>query len=188
VDTAGLTGVILLNWTAVGAIAELLGAIAVVMSLLYVAAQVRESTRQARRDATRDLAARISDVSLAVAADAELGELFVKGGADPTQLSQGDQVRFRGLMNSLFRGLEQQFLLRKEGALDDESWVAVEHIIRDFAALPGAQIYFLDRGHWYTTSFMDYTWHSIGGRPSGEGKRLTDQYVGSTNDSSTVST
>lgn len=187
-DTGIVAGVPLLNWTALGAIAELLGAIAVVTSLLYVAAQVRESTRQARRDATRDLATRISDISLAVATNPELGELLVKGGADPTQLSSADQARFRGLMNSLFRAMEQQFLLRREGALDDESWAAVEHIVHDFVALPGARTYFMDRGGWYTASFLDYVWIAAGGRPVGEGKSLADHYVGPSDDASAVST
>lgn len=165
-----------MNWDAVGAIAELLGAAAVVVSLVYVATQVRESTRQARRDATRDLATRMSDISLAVASSPELGELLVRGGADLTQLSKGDQARYRGLMNSLFRSLEQQFLLRREGALDDESWRAVQHITRDFAALPGAQTYLTDRGQWYTPSFLDHVWELVGGRPESEGRTLVEHY------------
>ena len=166
------------NWDAVGAMAELLGALAVVVSLLYVATQVRESTRQARRDATRDLATRISDVSLAVASSPELGELLVKGGADLSQLSKGDQARYRGLMNSIFRSLEQQYLLRREGALDDESWKAVQHIIRDFADLPGTRAYLTDRGQWYTPSFLEHVWELVGGRPEGQGKSLVEHYAG----------
>lgn len=165
-----------MNWEAVGAIAELLGAVAVVVSLLYVATQVRESTRQARRDATRDLAARISEISLAVATNPELGNLLVQGAADPGQLSKGDQARFRGLMNSLFRGLEQQFLLRQEGALDDESWLAIERLTQDWAALPGVQTYLLDRGGWYTESFLAYVWALVGGPPAGDGKSMVEHY------------
>ncbi len=152
-----------MNWAALGAIAELLSAIAVVVSLLYVAAQVKASTRQARQDAGRDLATRVTDASLAVAADPELGRLLVQGGANPELLSKGDQARFRALMNSLFRGFEQQFLLWHQGALDEESWGAVERMIRDWMALPGAQAYFRDRGDWYTTSFLQYVTESAGG-------------------------
>ena len=166
-----------MNWEAVGAVAELVGAIAVVVSLLYVASQVRESTRQARRDATRELASRISDVSLAVATNPELGGLLVRGGADLSKLSPGDQARFRGLMNSLFRGFEQQFLLRREGALDDESWQAVERLTQDFTQLPGVQTYLLDRGRWYSASFLEWVWGLVGGRPDLEGKTIAEQYT-----------
>ena len=165
-----------MNWEAVGAGAELLGAVAVVVSLLYLATQVRESTRQARRDATRDLAARISDVSLAVATYPEIGDLLVQGLADPTQLTKGDQARFYGLMNSLFRGLEQQFLLRQEGALDDESWHAIERLTHDWAALPGVQTYLLDRGRWYTESFLVFVWALVGEPPASEGTSLVEHY------------
>ncbi len=166
-----------MNWSALGAIAQLLSAVAVVVSLLYVAAQVKASTRQARQDAGRDLAARVSDVSLAVAADPELGRLLVQGGADPDVLSPGDQARFRGLMNSLFRGFELQYQLRREGALDDESWGAVERMIRDWMALPGVQIYFRDRGDWYTTGFQEYVARAAGGARVKEAKRsLLDHY------------
>ncbi len=158
-----------MNWSALGAIAELVAAVAVVVSLLYVAAQVKASTRQARHDAGRDLAARVSDVSLTVATDPELGRLLVQGGADPEVLSPGDQARFRGLMNSLFRGLEQQYLLRREGSLDDESWAAVERMIRDWMALTGVQLYFRDRGGWYTTGFLEYV------MPMAEGGLLSER-------------
>ena len=66
-----------------------------------------------------------------MAATREMGALLLSGSWDYEKLDQIDQVRFRGLMNSLFRGLEQQYLLRKAGALDDESWAAVEAIIAD---------------------------------------------------------
>jgi hypothetical protein len=166
-----------LNWSALGAIAQLLSAVAVVVSLLYVAAQVKVSTRQARQAAGRDLAARVSDVSLAVAADPELGRLLVQGGADPGVLSPGDQARFRGLMNTLFRGFEQQYQLRREGALDDEAWGAVERMIRDWMALPGVQVYFRDRGDWYTTGFLEYVRQAAGGTLVREAKRsLLDHY------------
>ncbi len=166
-----------MNWSAIDAIAQLVGAAAVVVSLLYVAAQVKASTRQARYDAGRDLAARVSDVSLTVASDPELGKLLVQGGANPEALSPGDQARFRGLMNSLFRGLEQQYLLYREGSLDNESWFAVERMIRDWVALPGVQIYFRDRGGWYATSFLTYVTRLAGGNTlSKQGKSIRDHY------------
>lgn len=166
-----------MNWTALSAVADLLSAVAVVVSLLYVAAQLKASTRQARHDASRDLAVSVSETSLAVAADPELGRLLVQGGADLEALSQGDQARFRALMNSLFRGFEQQYLLRLEGALDDESWGAVERMIRDWMGLTGVQVYFRDRGDWYTSGFLEYVNQAAGGTLLKKAKRsLADHY------------
>ena len=68
-----------MNWSAVGAIAEVLGAVAVVVSLVYVAAQEIANTRQARLEAARDLAVRVSEVSIAVASSREGGQLLLQG-------------------------------------------------------------------------------------------------------------
>lgn len=165
-----------MNWSAVGAIAESLGALAVVVSLVYVAAQVKASTRQSRLEAARDLAARFSEISLAVATSREIGELFHRGGGDYRGLDAVDQLRFRSLMNSLFRGLELQFHLRREGALDDEEWAAVESMILDFASLPGVRMYFAERGRWYTPGFLDIVWRGVPAEDRPTGPLMADQY------------
>jgi hypothetical protein len=164
-----------MNWTAVGALAELLGAVAVVLSLVYLGAQVRGSTRQAKRDASRDLAVRISEISIAVSASREMGELLLVGGGSYESLDRVDEVRFRALMNALFRGLEQQYLLHREGALDDEAWTAVDNLIGDFASLPGVQRYFADRGQWYVPGFLDLVWRHAG-KERTAGPKMADQY------------
>lgn len=167
-----------MNWSAIAAIAELLGALAVVFSVLYLAAQVRASARQAKLDASRDLATNVSAVSLAVASEPGLSDLMVAGGADAERLTPSERMRFYGVMNSLFRGLEQQFLLRQEGALEDESWTAVDGMTRDFAATPGAQRYMRDRGHWYAASFRAVFWAHAGTEADGPSVSLKDTYVG----------
>jgi len=49
-----------MNWEAVGAAAELLGAIGVIASLLYLATQIRQSTRTAEDGALRGMVAAIN--------------------------------------------------------------------------------------------------------------------------------
>lgn len=43
-----------MNWDAIGAIAEVVGVIAVVLSLIYVGFQVRQNTAQLRQDNLRE--------------------------------------------------------------------------------------------------------------------------------------
>ena len=44
-----------MNWVIVGITAEIIGAVAVVVSLLYVAVQIRENTKVSRDEAYRDI-------------------------------------------------------------------------------------------------------------------------------------
>jgi hypothetical protein len=66
------------DWTAVGAIGELLGAAAVVMSLIYLGRQIHGSNRIARAEAYRSTKTRTSQLVANWASDPEWAELFVR--------------------------------------------------------------------------------------------------------------
>ena len=166
-----------MNWNATAAIAEIIAAIAVILSLIYLSAQVRASTRQASTDAVRELARGVSDLSLSIAANSDLSMIFVSGMADFHALSPEHQLRFRTLCNSLFRVLEQQFLLREHGDLNEEAWHGASNMLADFAQLPGVRQYFTDRGHWYAPSFVRYLQGEAGLEPMDERTSLKATYV-----------
>ena len=166
-----------MNWSAVAALAELLAAGAVVLSLLYLSAQVRTNTRQAARDASRDLVRGVSEVSLAIGASSEMSKVFMTGMENLEQLSPVDQVRFRALCHAMFHVLEQQFLLRQEGTLDDESWSAPDNMLRDLGAMPGIQQYFAGRAGWYTPSFMRYMREDAGLPSAHVGSSFPETYA-----------
>ena len=166
-----------MNWDALGALAEMVGAGAVVLSLLYLAMQVRESLRQARFDATRELSTRIADASLAVAQSRDVAKMFLHGASKFEDLDEVDQVRFRGLMNALFRGFEQQFLLWRAGAIDQEGWHTVEGIIHDFTTLPGVREYLVHRAPWYSRAFREYLQDREGIAYGDERVGMAEDYV-----------
>ena len=68
-----------MDWIAVGAIAELIGALAVVLTLFYLADQVRNNTRMARGAATSEAVAAIRNATTFFVNDASMNELFRKG-------------------------------------------------------------------------------------------------------------
>ena len=67
-----------MNWDAIGAFSEILGAISVVVSLIYVAAQVRQSTRQAATDTGFGLMSEFSRVDELILTTPEMIALMVK--------------------------------------------------------------------------------------------------------------
>ena len=73
-----------MDWTAWGALGELLGALAVVITLVYLAKQVRYSNVIARAEAYRDTRGRIAQMLDQWSNDRDWADLFI-------------QIRFRGL-------------------------------------------------------------------------------------------
>ena len=83
-----------MNWEVVGVMAEIVGAIAVVVTLIYLAIQVRDSNQQARIATTQvvvDQAARWKEL---IAADRDLAEVYSKGLTDFVQLSAPERTQF----------------------------------------------------------------------------------------------
>ena len=65
-----------MDWIAVGALAELVGAGAVVVTLLYLAEQARNNTRMARRAATAEAVAAIREANARIPDDLSVSQLF----------------------------------------------------------------------------------------------------------------
>jgi hypothetical protein len=78
-----------INWDAIGAIAEILGAIAVLATLLYLAAQVRQTNLISQSDGTERLFQRFDDANQLLIINASLREALNKAsGHTPDELNQ----------------------------------------------------------------------------------------------------
>jgi hypothetical protein len=64
------------NWEAIGAIAEAVGAAGVIFSLLYFAIRMRPSSRLTKRAAAQELRSVRTQINLLIARDPVLNELF----------------------------------------------------------------------------------------------------------------
>lgn len=111
-----------MNWDAIGSVGEILGAIAVVATLFYLANQIRHSTAQARAGMTKDLFLATRSATLEVASNPELGQIMadIRG----TEVSQQRQDMF---YQSFFRLYEIVVTLYNQGFVDNgiyESYVA----------------------------------------------------------------
>jgi hypothetical protein len=64
-----------MNWDALGAMGEIVGAVAVVATLLYLAAQMRHSNRTSKAAVASDLMQKYNDFLTVVLANPEIGKL-----------------------------------------------------------------------------------------------------------------
>jgi hypothetical protein len=67
-----------MNWDAIGAVAELLGAIAVIASLIYLGLQIRASTYQSRAQLFQQVTSEQARVSDAITSEAESYAVWLK--------------------------------------------------------------------------------------------------------------
>ena len=87
-----------MNWDAIGAIGEVFGALAVVVSVVYLATQVRKQTEEARLTASRDLASQLGDAIQTITEDDGFAEIWLKGVRDYEALPEKERIRLSFLL------------------------------------------------------------------------------------------
>ena len=141
-----------MNWDAIGAIAELLGAIGVIASLIYLATQIRQSreqmgqnTRALRSGTFLEFQNQFTSTMQPVALDPELARFVERGLAN--QLPEEDAFRFGVWLMGILVALENAHYQYRAGLLDDDRWKQYHIRLRAFVSPPGA-------AHWWRTSEM----------------------------------
>ena len=140
-----------MNWEAIGVIAEVIGAIAVVVSLAYLAVQVRSNTRALRASSSFETAhswASLNEQIVSMLAGdsqfqsgdesrlVKISALFYGADTKPEDLTETDRVFMSYLHRALFQKLEGQYFLHKIGYLDDAIWCARRDWARGIIELP----------------------------------------------------
>jgi len=143
-----------LNWDVVGALAELVGAAAVVVSLLYLARQMREGTTQAKVTNMHNVLSYFAEVTGPIARDPVVTDVYhraTSGGLD--RLDDGDRIRFIYLATLIVRGFEDAYVTKAHGALPDWYDAAAEPVLADLMAMPGFRDFWDLRRGMFTDDF-----------------------------------
>ncbi|MFT5418037.1 MAG: hypothetical protein ACI915_004382 [Gammaproteobacteria bacterium] len=119
-----------MNWDAIGAVGEVFGATAVVISLLYLAAQVRTQNRESRLAATHEILAGYRELGMAFQ-NPETARVFAKANADFESLTDQETIQLLGIVLPTLRLWEEAFYQNLDGRLDDRMWVNFTKVFED---------------------------------------------------------
>ena len=106
------------NWTAIGTISELVGAIAVVVTLGYVAVQIRQNTNAILANSRQTLL----EADLGLISDFLAHALHLEVFPDGVELTPENERRFMWLLIKALRIREFAWHQYKAGNLDEKSW------------------------------------------------------------------
>lgn len=151
-----------MNWDAVGAIAELLGAIGVIISLAYLATQIRHSAAQTaehsralRIAAIDSVAASFSRFRDPLIRDPELAELWTRGTQSYEDLNDIERVRLGRLLQELFFAHQNTYSRYVEGASTEASWLDHRQAIAANLRQPGIQTWWAETRSIYADDFEE---------------------------------
>jgi hypothetical protein len=140
------------NWEAISAIGQIVGALAVVISLIYVAREIRSNARAARM-ASMDTPIRWLRQ---LVEHPDLREFYYRGIHDFDSLEGADLVGFGVLMNQLFHIIQEAYYQQADGHLEPRVWQETEVSVRDLIAYPGIQAWWRLLSHWFGEKFVKF--------------------------------
>jgi NAD(P)-dependent dehydrogenase (short-subunit alcohol dehydrogenase family) len=99
---------IIMHWDAVGSIGEIIGAATVVVSVVYLAFQVKKQTEESKLAAARDLAAQFQTALDLLVQDKKLVDIWGRAVQNYMALSNDERLRIAIYMQRFTRVLEAQ--------------------------------------------------------------------------------
>jgi hypothetical protein len=145
-----------MNWEAISAISQLVGSFAVVLSVLYLAVQVHQSTRVTRL-ATQDAAATaLRDVTKPFMENAELERIWRIGLEDLSALSTEERARFFHAAYQFLKAFETIHSHYVYGLMDKQLWKGWEGLLCHYIAAPGIAHYWKLRPEVFSERFRNF--------------------------------
>ena len=137
-------------------IAEVIGAVAIVISLMYVGVQLNDSTRAVRSASANETSAAISSWYTQIGSNSQASQVFIDGITSPESLSREEMIQFIFMVHGIFIEYQSAYYPAQEGTLDaglQESFTATLLGVRE---MPGFALYWKQRGNYFKPDFKSY--------------------------------
>jgi hypothetical protein len=141
---------------ALGNIGDFLGGIGVVVTLLYLAIQIRQNTRSSRTESYQAAVSSVSDQTFNLWMNPDSAVIFQTGMFDLDALSPFERNQFTGFMAAVVRNHENIHYQYISGAIDHSLWRGWEWRIATAFSLPGVQAWWRDQKKAYSEDFQAF--------------------------------
>ena len=122
-----------MSWDAIGAIGEIIGALAVVISLIYLSSQVRHNNRLASNASLQAVLQSEMDFASIVIDNAELWDKVIAG--DPLE-GREDNRKAIMLYNLYILDSAARYNQFKLGYLEEQNWESRKKVLHDIVHFP----------------------------------------------------
>jgi len=137
-------------------IGQVIGAIAVVVSLIYVALQIRQNTNAVRAATVQSVHEHFANWYNAFASDESLSKVAVDGLKDYSLLSDTDRARFVAMFMAFLSYSQNAFLKWRQGLLAPSLWLGWEQVIMNLVCAPGGKTFWKERAYLFGEEFRRY--------------------------------
>lgn len=135
-------------------LAQIVSAVAVIASLVFVGIQLQHATKAVRASSSQAHSAMYHAIIASITDSAEFARIWRESLVDPDSQSADDRARFLAFTSTIFRYYESSRVQWLRGQLDDEHWHTIDRQAASLSGMPGIQAWWLVRRHWHSEEFQ----------------------------------
>ena len=167
-----------MNLETLANLGETIGGVAVVVSLIYLAVQVRQNTHSQRTENYAHELERMSSFQSLLSHDGELSRLFSKGVQDTAALTPQERIQFTWSLYEAFGSFEFLFHAAQSDSVPKEVWARWSTIVAWWLSFPGVQEWWHARPVPFTESFTSFVESTMQQNPTdAEAAKAWAQFV-----------
>ena len=144
-------------------IVEIVGTIAIIISLIYVAKQLKQGAKNLKTSTRNSSYITLMEWNYTVMSDEELAWIFMNGCKDFNSLNEKQKARYLLVMYSFFKAFENIYLHYIDNSVDPYVWENNQKVFITYFNTPGGQFYYNERKsmiHPEFVKFLEKTHHS----------------------------
>ena len=145
-----------MNWEAIGAIGEVLGAAAVVVTLGYLAVQIRQNSQAVKNSAAQMLLSEANESLRVASSSPDTARAVILGQTLFEELSEGEKAQFITWVFSWMRTIEQAYFQYEKGYIDEEIWEGHTAHHRQLINSPAIEMWWSQRRCFFSKKFQKY--------------------------------
>jgi hypothetical protein len=156
-----------MNWEAISASSEIVGAMAVVLSLIYVGYQIRDNNISVQTQAELGLADQMSQWAKEVVDNPAMGTLWNKAAREPDNLTEEERMTFIWFVFQLFLIIEGHHELYMKGRISEQAFYAKAGTALGLLKNPHVKIWWDERIAPFKSEFVEEMEDKLGRTESG---------------------
>ncbi|MBT8147873.1 MAG: hypothetical protein KJN90_13535 [Gammaproteobacteria bacterium] len=126
-----------MNWDAVGAVAELMGAIGVIGSLIYLATQVRTSNLASKVDSKLKMTEFLVNFQDLLLDSPELNDVMMRGRKGIENLTREEYLQYANMAQKAFWYFSAIHFQRRRNVIEEEDWYEVNAVVQYWTSARG---------------------------------------------------
>ena len=130
-----------MNWEAVSAIGQLIGAFAVLITLIYLVIQVKQNTAAVATSTYESTMTGFNDINVVVASTPELASIINRGCMNTDELTEIETVQFNFALRCYVNQWWKLYKLYDRGSLPRNEWAIFAKEAAQFLVQPGCKTF-----------------------------------------------